>query len=808
MTDSDDRRAFSAGGPGPAPSFASAAAPPASSAPAASAAANHASSQSQPAAAASPPEPAAGRSPGTYDPRANVPAGARTIPFIRPADIYKRLEEARELERRASIDSANSGADDKGVSPPPVEKPMEKPHDVRAARSPLASVPERKSEYGIQEVPGLAAAPIKTEAPATIAPLELPKVGEESTFGQDFWTSAPRHEPTPQPAVGNAQAIPALVVKAFHNAEHAKRTDSSQATAAEISPILKPVAEPMASRTPARSGADATESQAAKADHPFSGAVELKPSSESGSRPGSPSKGRVRDLATQFDGPSSRRNSTISTSSMKSEDRAAESAMAHESTARPLEVRPTNENRPTSPHEAAKSPSLDKELPPRPVSMAALAPSSAPGLAPTTSKYVLEGKENSRPAGPLGALAAVGSAMHDAVRTAVKDNKEDPVPLPKPALHDRAPHDTLQFASAIPTVDAADVPPPVPLKPGEPSHPNAPEATAAAEAAKFKPPLNFVNQPAAVPRLNKRFSWESSASSLHEVPGPKAPQLSMVMSTGEAATPSSITSPGNSRLAGDGLHIMNAQPGELPPAASDPVLNRPSTPKLPSNELSTTTDARFIPDAVAALGGGLIAAESHDTALPEYRNQELREPEVREPEPSEPRLPDPEPQGPGVRERSATRDESGRPGLPSFREVQSIKSATQRIATFDSTRTNWAAMDSGLDAWLSQTLEKYPEHSNLKQDPGMSAAPHLGGNLSTPVQSRHAKSGSMGKILGAGGQGSGEGMGQSEFAPSDKRTSGSGKVGETLKGLGGKGKGLLERMGGRLRGGPNEGVGT
>jgi hypothetical protein len=288
----------------------------------------------------------------------------------------------------------------------------------------------------------------------------------------------------------------------------------------------------------------------------------------------------------------------------------------------------------------------------------------------------------------------------------------------------------------------------------------------------------------------------------------------MDTSTGAAAT-SIITSPGNPRLAGDGLHIMNAQPGELPVAASDPALNRPSTPKLLSNELSTTTDARFIPDAVAALGGGLIAAEPPAVALPEFRNQEFPEPEVQPtarvteqpeqlehpPQEVEPRPLEAEPQGP-ARERSATRDESGRPGLPSFREIQSIKVTTQRIATFDSTRTNWAAMDSGLNAWLSQTLDKHPEHANLKQDPGMSA--QFGGNLSTPLQSRHAKSGSTGKVLAPGAYGSGEA--QSEFV--DKRTSGSGKVGETLKGLGGKGKGLLERMGGRLRGGPNEGVGT
>jgi hypothetical protein len=662
------------------------------------------------------------------------------------------------------------------------------------------------------EVPGLAAALHKPQNPPTIVPLELPKVGEDSTFGQDFWTSAPSQETAAHPKPAIAQAIPAMVDKAFQNAEHPKRTDL-QATASNISPILKPVPEPMPGRT------DAVD--AAEIKHRFSGAPELKPSSESGSRPGSPSKGRVRDLATQFDGLSSRRNSTVSTASMKSDDKAPESSVAHERSAKPLEVRQTNDNGPASLADGAKSPSLDKDLPPRPVSVAALAPSSTTDLAPTTSKYALEGKENARPAGALGALAAVGAAMHDAVRISAKDNKEDPVSLPKAAVHAPLPQDS---APSIPTVDDDDgaVPPPVPLKPGGPSHSGALEATVAAEKADSKLPLSFVNQPAPVPRLNKKFSWESSVSSLHDASTPKAAQLSMVTSANQAAASSSITSPGSSRLVGEGLHIMNAQPGELPPAASDPVPNRPSTPKLLSNELSTTTDARFVSDAVAALGGGLLVADSQDAAQPGYRNQELREPEPREPELREPELPEPElpepelpeprpqdpgPQVPSGRERSATRVESGRPGFPSFREIQSIKSTPQRIATFDSTRTNWAATDSGLDAWLSQTLEKYPEHSTLRQDPGMSAASHFGGNLSAPLQSRHAKSGSLGKTLAAGGHSSSEGMGQSEYTPGDKRTSGSGKVGETLKGLGGKGKGLLERMGGRLRGGPNEGVG-
>jgi hypothetical protein len=219
---------------------------------------------------------------------------------------------------------------------------------------------------------------------------------------------------------------------------------------------------------------------------------------------------------------------------------------------------------------------------------------------------------------------------------------------------------------------------------------------------------------------------------------------------------------------------------------------------MQDSELSTTADARSnsMPGAaVAAIGGGLLITRAAATGLPSDEDP-VRIPSTAVADPS-----------------ATSRDEPDKLSLPSFREIQNIKSTTERIATYNSTRTHWAVMDSGLDTWLSQTFEKYPEYSVLKDDPGMSTmgSSYSGGNLSTPVHSRvqHSKTGSIGKILTIGGQSSSEGIGQPEFIPSDKRTSGSGKVGETLKGLGGKGKGLLERMGrGRLRGGSNEGVGN
>lgn len=155
----------------------------------------------------------------------------KPVPFIRPADIYKRMEEEREKERlsqdssRPSLDSVQRAGND-ASSKQSVEEPS------RRLRTDLDTVPERKSEYGMED---LVTPPITSQTttrkdspsrldpedpyegssrsalplypdrpdPVTMAPEHsqqeskivstrpsLPEVGRLSTFGPDFFRSS------------------------------------------------------------------------------------------------------------------------------------------------------------------------------------------------------------------------------------------------------------------------------------------------------------------------------------------------------------------------------------------------------------------------------------------------------------------------------------------------------------------------------------------------------------------------------------------------------------------------------------------
>jgi hypothetical protein len=69
----------------------------------------------------------------------------KPLPFVRPADIYKRMEEERERERRASLDSSRPSLDSPSSRP---KDDLNSPtSDGGRMLQPLETVAERKSEY-------------------------------------------------------------------------------------------------------------------------------------------------------------------------------------------------------------------------------------------------------------------------------------------------------------------------------------------------------------------------------------------------------------------------------------------------------------------------------------------------------------------------------------------------------------------------------------------------------------------------------------------------------------------------------------
>lgn len=116
--------------------------------------------------------------------------------FVRPADIYKRMEEEREKER-LSLDSGRPSME--SLTRSPKSDSLERLRGVSGSPSsrlgaPLETVPERKSEYYMPGFtvndPALAKAIGAQTAPVDDGPKEipsLPQLHRVSGFGSDFW---------------------------------------------------------------------------------------------------------------------------------------------------------------------------------------------------------------------------------------------------------------------------------------------------------------------------------------------------------------------------------------------------------------------------------------------------------------------------------------------------------------------------------------------------------------------------------------------------------------------------------------------
>ncbi|KAF2436380.1 hypothetical protein EJ08DRAFT_144844 [Tothia fuscella] len=151
---------------------------------------------------------------------------SKALPFIRPADIYKRMEEEREKERksldsqRQSIDSArrqentsptgshNPTGSGSAFGRRPSQESVSERNEGSQLRQPLDTVAERKSEYEMLTTPSNTQTGNTSQAKAPgFTGLALPQIGGESSgFGDEFWESTPLG-----PKEGNkAAAVPSL----------------------------------------------------------------------------------------------------------------------------------------------------------------------------------------------------------------------------------------------------------------------------------------------------------------------------------------------------------------------------------------------------------------------------------------------------------------------------------------------------------------------------------------------------------------------------------------------------------------------
>jgi hypothetical protein len=255
------------------------------------------------------------------------------------------------------------------------------------------------------------------------------------------------------------------------------------------------------------------------------------------------------------------------------------------------------------------------------------------------------------------------------------------------------------------------------------------------------------------PAIERRFSWEQSNES---VPlGPSGDNSASVPPTG--ARPDT-SSPGT----------IDSNRVEREPLMSEPVVTTEPSAGVVQNESQAASDHSGR-DAALLAGGAIAAtgaAAAHAHSSPEPNSRRLSLGEEKDPQVSSyavsPTPPENEhPSGSSQPHAPLSTDQPSHPSAPStvspinsplnqqysqsgpilaFSQIVAIKSTQQRIQTFDQTRHRFAAIDTGLDGWMSTLKAQQPEHADVTGSWGVS-------RVSVPSGSARSK---FGKASGTG----------------------------------------------------------
>jgi hypothetical protein len=176
-------------------------------------------------------------------------------------------------------------------------------------------------------------------------------------------------------------------------------------------------------------------------------------------------------------------------------------------------------------------------------------------------------------------------------------------------------------------------------------------------------------QPTSEPKLKRRFSWESSSEE-EEVPADL-----------QATSPSAIPIPGQFPVPHDTTELAP----ETVPDESEMTTDRghgadlQQTPEKP--KLTIMTPA------------AMENSSDNESYVPEVVNRQSLEQ----------RSPLPEPKMPQTVE----------PTLLGFRDIMGIQSSDERVRAFDRTREQFATIDTGLKNWLQVVIRAHPEHMDV-----------------------------------------------------------------------------------------------
>ncbi|PGH03664.1 hypothetical protein GX51_03928 [Blastomyces parvus] len=695
--------------------------------------------------------------------QANAPAQQRAdhndsskpLPFIRPADIYKRMEEERQKQNKKDadqgttsgtpVDASNAAqvavpADSASKLPAPAESPQVHQNPDHSSGLPLHST-ENQPQLQEEKKPTSPALPVETPVagPADESTRDVP-----TSQGRDSYQPIEEKQEQPPPAGGTelhhnpSLGFRSVVHQAFDAPPETPSTASSilrsdSASTSMISPIIQ--SHPSSSfgdvLAPGQTSSDQTptiyeEPTDFKPGHrrslspPNSGSAPArKPIVQCAVHPAKSQLGGVSTVGTPEAKPTDSRGGEGHTSpSPTASDIETPKLAATQSSIPENAPAASNDARPPSQTSPIQQPTQPPPPAPRQDESAHMPPALNVGGGEkrlSQVEYDRPALENVSPSSPEN----VSPDVHDRLRDEIMQSLGSQ-PSITPQAQEMAAvgsNSTLATTSGAPQPESLHT---TILNNNQPSQSPDNQTSHAAPVLSDHGPdyssgLAGQNEPAK--SLKKRFSWEESSVEDNNQEPPEPQQLTINPAIALDTTGASLgerTPTGPHRFSGD----LNEEQAER------------SLDVNPSQEAAAPS-----PATTAEISPSQNLTEYEPPSGQPHDNPPTQSASAGD-APGTPPEPQSATQPPAVQDHK----------LLGFRQIMAIEKPSEKIKTFERTRKQFAEMDTGLSSWVNATATSNPDHADLAQRNGLLPPGTTFAHRPNPSRNKFPKLTSLGSL--------------------------------------------------------------
>ncbi|RAL02854.1 uncharacterized protein BO80DRAFT_423320 [Aspergillus ibericus CBS 121593] len=598
--------------------------------------------------------------------RITVDPTNRTVPIVRPAEIYNRMRAGSAARQQAS--EAGYFVENPGAAPPAEPVPQDMSSTSHAEQQGAAPTGDRilhptlgaERPSDIESTPGSYTAEASGNTPPII---KLPDMKRLSGFNPDLSLGfdataqvepeAQQHQLQHNPSLG----FRSVVHQAFDVPETPSTTvDSIARSNSDSTSVISPIiAQRNPSETKTPTIVEEPESISTSKEDPEN--MVFKP-------------GHRRDLSLP-----SPNNSPSRTPVIRSVEGTPPSAVGEMETETPSDA-PQN-IRPTSQKATVQLPQAGKDLP-APLSVGLGNPAAEPTITTGDGVPVIipsPSAENSPQDTESDRLRKeiIRSLSRENTPSEDPDYEDEPRPEAPRQDSSRMLDEYERYWTEGPISTSQDIKQPAPEYSSSSSTSQDSPAPPAPLVAGSGP-----SQQTSKPKLTRRFSWESSSSGEPvPEPGVQSPPAPM---PGQFPVPTEDETP-------------PAEPTPNP----EPVIEDRKESEPPSTEKPKLTIVPPIPDNRSIISDGHLPEVYNAEAIPDSHADESISADS---------------------DRRASRvmltaPATVEPTLLGFRDILGMKTSEDRVRAFNETRAKFGTIDTGLNQWISFTVHTHPEHNDV-----------------------------------------------------------------------------------------------